>query len=84
MKQQSCNVTPRQDRITNAQEGTDGDEVNDIVHNEELDRESDGEKNMGFDGGGKDFNASDLSKMRVRELKEKLRAACMFLKGVWK
>ena len=84
MKQQSCNVTPHQDRITNAQEGTDGDEVNDIVHNEELDRESDGEKNMGFDGGGKDFNASDLSKMRVRELKEKLRAAGVSLKGARK
>ena len=84
MKQQSCNVTPRQDRITNAQEGADGDEVNDIVHNEELDRESDGEKNMGFDGGGKDFNASDLSKMRVRELKEKLRAAGVSLKGARK
>jgi len=72
---QSRTVTPHKDRTTNAQEGTDGADGNNNAHNEELAKESDGEKNMGFGGGGKEFNSSDLRKMKVPQLREKLRAA---------
>jgi hypothetical protein len=72
---QSRTVTPCEDRTTNAQEGIDGADGNNNAHNEELAKESDGEKNMGFGGGGKEFNSSDLRKMKVPQLREKLRAA---------